>query len=82
VEVDFAGVEVFASPFFNAAFAPLVRDYKREELRTLVSAVNLTPAGTNVLNQVLENARQYYGNDAVRAAVDTLVEEHAEAAHH
>src|SRR5262249_9208732 len=37
VELDFAGVTVFAAPFFNAAVGQLLRDVRAEDVRNLLS---------------------------------------------
>ncbi len=72
VELDFAGSNVFASPFFNAAVGQLLEDISADNLNRLLTILNLGPVGVNVLRRVVENAREYYSNQKVRAAVDTV----------
>lgn len=80
VEVDFAGVTIFASGFFNAAIGQLLKDFKAEDLRQRVTAVNLTAVGADVLQQVVENAKRYYAapesyREAQRKVLQAMAEE-------
>lgn len=63
VELDFAGVSIFVSSFFNAAVGQLLRDFQTEDLNRLVKFSNLTSVGKLVLKQVIENAERYYSED-------------------
>lgn len=36
VELDFSGIGVFASPFFNVAIGKLLKDFSREQLNRLL----------------------------------------------
>lgn len=78
VEVDFAGVEVVASPFLNAAFGQLLRDTSPEALNRLLKVSNLMPAGVNAFRRVTENAKQYYASKSFRKALDEVMAEQAE----
>jgi len=80
VELDFSGVEVFASPFFNAAFGQLLRDLEPEDLNRLVRITNLRPVGQETLRLVLQNAKSYYRDPDHRRAVDRALEALAEEA--
>lgn len=78
VELDFAGVRVFASPFFNAAIGRLVEDLDAANLNRLLTVVNLAPDGRKILDRVIENAREYYGSPWARKAIDAILHERAE----
>lgn len=77
VELDFAGVEIFASPFFNFAIGQLLRDISSETLNDLLKFSHLNPIGKQVLKRVIENSKQYYSNENTRKAVDEVVSEQA-----
>lgn len=77
VELDFAGVDIFASPFFNYAVGQLVKDISPTELNRLLKISNLNPVGRNVLQRVIENSKQYYSAPGFREAVDEVVEREA-----
>jgi len=62
VELDFDGVTVFASPFFNAAVGQLLKDLKAEDLNRLLRVQNLNPTGYDVLRRVIDNAKKYYAS--------------------
>jgi hypothetical protein len=61
VELDFTGVKVFASPFFNAAVGQLLKDMDSPELRRL-KMVGIPAFGIETLRKVIENSRQYYSS--------------------
>src|SRR5882672_7658823 len=79
VELDFAGVTVFASPFFNAAIGQLLKDLKPDDLNRLLHVLNLVPAGLDVVRQVIQNAKEYYSmpnyREAQQKVLETLAEE-------
>ena len=78
VELDFAGVSVFASPFFNAAIGRLLKDIKPEDLNRLLKVSNLIPVGMDVLKRVIENSKQYYSDKSIRKALDDILSEQVE----
>ncbi|HAX78108.1 MAG TPA: hypothetical protein DCY88_20390 [Cyanobacteria bacterium UBA11372] len=77
VELDFARVEIFASPFFNFAIGQLLRDISPDTLNRLLKFSHLNPVGRHVLTRVIENSKQYYSNENTRKAVDEVVSEQA-----
>jgi hypothetical protein len=78
VELDFAGVDFFASPFFNFAIGQLLRDIPPETLNRLLKRSNLNRVGRQILRQVIGNSKQYYSLDEnTRQAVDKIVSETA-----
>lgn len=74
VEVDFQGVEVFASPFFNAAFGQLLRDFTGDDLNHLLTVTNLNPVGMSVLRRVIENSKRYFGDKKYRRSVNKVLD--------
>ncbi len=78
VELDFAGVRVFASPFFNAAFGRLLKDLTPEDLNRLLKVLNMTPVGRDTLKLVIKNSAQYYRDPAFRKALDEILMEQSE----
>jgi STAS-like domain of unknown function (DUF4325) len=79
VELDFAEVDIFASPFFNFAIGQLLRDIQPEKLNELLKISNLNPIGKQVLKQVIENSKQYYSNEDTRKVIDRVVTEQADS---
>lgn len=75
VQLDFSGIGVFASPFFNAAVGQLLKDTKPEVLNKLLKIEYLTDTGKVVLRRVIENAKQYYSDDGARKAIDDILME-------
>jgi hypothetical protein len=81
VELDFAGVQVFASPFFNAGIGRLLADLSPETLNARLKLEHLSEIGARVLRRVIENARDYYAASAEqRKAIDRIVHDNAVAA--
>ncbi len=78
VQLDFEGVSVFASPFFNAAVGQLLKDLTPDTLNTLLKVVNLSPVGLDVLKRVIENAKRYYSSPDYRKAQEQLLQKLSE----
>lgn len=78
VQLDFDGVTVFASPFFNFAIGQLYRDFSAEVLQKHLKAENLSSNGTMILNRVIRNSKAYYENPVHRKAVDEAMKRLAE----
>ena len=60
VELDFDGVEIFASPFFNAGVGRLLVDLNPDALNKLLKFNHLSDFGSRVLRRVIDNAKDYY----------------------
>lgn len=70
VEIDFQGVELFASPFFNASIGLLLKDIKVTDLQHRVKIVNVSEVGRQLINLVISNAIKHY--EKVSKAEDDL----------
>lgn len=80
VELDFEGVDVFASPFFNASVGRLLEDLERDALNARLRFEHLSGFGERVLRRVIENAEEYYAaSPDHRRAVDRIVHDTAAA---
>ncbi|MEH1844722.1 MAG: STAS-like domain-containing protein [Nostoc sp.] len=77
VELDFTGVQVFASPFFNFAIGHLLKDIPADNLNRLVEFTAINSEGWNVLERVIANAKHYYSDEQFRNAVDAVITEQA-----
>ncbi|MBI5930397.1 MAG: STAS-like domain-containing protein [Chloroflexi bacterium] len=75
VTLDFAEVRIVASPFLNAAIGQLLRDLSPDDLNHYLKFVNLPPVTRPILKRVIDNAKEYYGSDQVRQAVDEAIGE-------
>lgn len=73
IELDFADVKLFASPFFNAAIGQLYKDFSSDDLNNLLKMRGLTANGSIVLRKVTENAKIYYSSERARSAVELVV---------
>ncbi len=74
MELDFAGVEIFASPFFNFAIGQLLRDISPDTLNRLLKFSHLNSVGNQILKQVIKNSKRYYAaDDATRNAINEIV---------
>lgn len=60
VILDFAGVQMIASPFFNAAVGLLLRDLSTEDLNRCLKITNLPLYARPILKHVISNAKDYY----------------------
>lgn len=77
VTLDFAEVRIVASPFLNAAIGQLLRDLSPEDLNNYLKFVNLPTVTRPILKRVIDNAKEYYGSEQVRQAVDEAIREEA-----
>eukprot|EP00493_Phyllostaurus_siculus_P025256 UN25600 len=64
VEIDFQGVALYASPFFNAAVGVLLREITIDDLMKSMKIVNCSDIGISLLNTVIQNAINYYGGES------------------
>lgn len=78
VELEFEGVQVFASPFFNNAIGKLLEDLKPEKLNELLTVTKLNPPGPEILRKVIENSKKYYSSPDRKRAVDKTLDEASE----
>lgn len=80
VELDFGGISIFASPFFNASIGRLLADFQPEILNSHLKFQHLSESGSRALRRVIENAKEYYtASPEHRKAIDSIVHENAAA---
>ncbi|MHB0917330.1 MAG: STAS-like domain-containing protein [Thiobacillus sp.] len=78
VDLDFEGVKVFASPFFNAGIGRLLGELSTDTLNARLKFDHLSDFGARVLRRVIENAKDYYAAPAdQRSAIDRIVHDNA-----
>ena len=64
--LDFTGVKVFASSFFNTAIGKLYGEFSPDQLNALLKIKNLTDDGRTILKRVIENSKRYYADEKLR----------------
>jgi uncharacterized protein DUF4325 len=64
VELDFSGVKIFGSPFFNVSIGLLLKDIKLEDLQDRLKITELNADGKQLLNFVIKNALKFYSMDS------------------
>lgn len=79
INLDFKGVEVFASPFFNAAIGQLLKDIEPETLNKNLKVLSISDSGLETMKRVIENSKKYYSNSDYRKTIGALLEEFSEA---
>ena len=77
VELDFSGVRLVASPFFNAAIAPLFANMSEAEFRRSIIFTGLSPTASRVLDRVVANAQSFYADPAFQESLDRVLFEEA-----
>jgi hypothetical protein len=76
VEIDFDGVKICASPFFNFGIGQLLKDLPASSLNQLLKISHLHSVGEKTLRVVIANSTQYYsGSQSVRQSIDAAVME-------
>lgn len=74
VQLDFGGVEIFASPFFNASIGRLLADFQPDILNSRLEFQHMSALGDRVLRRVIENAKEYYAaSSEQRRSIDRIV---------
>lgn len=74
VELDFSGVKVFVSLFFNYAIGRLLQDFSVDDMNRLVKISNIKPQGEETLKKVIVNAKRYYSlEEKTKRQVDQAV---------
>jgi len=76
--LNFSGVRVFASPFFNFAIGQLLKDLEPENLNQLLKVDNISDDGLLVWQRVVKNAKEYYNNPKAKEAIDEILKQQAE----
>ena len=66
IALDFSGVEVFASPFFNASIGALLKDRDINELQGKLVFQSMSEHGKRLLNLVIANAIRFYSDEKNR----------------
>jgi hypothetical protein len=78
IELLFARVRVFATPFFNASVGRLLKDdLSPEEFNRRIAFRDLGLVGREALIKVIENAKQY-SDPAAREALDKILIEQSD----
>jgi STAS-like domain of unknown function (DUF4325) len=75
VELDFEGIGIFASPFFNVAIGKLLKDYTSDVLNEYLKFINLNPTGREVLKLSIKNSQQYFKSESNKKAIDDVIRE-------
>ena len=76
--LNFSGVRVFASPFFNFAIGQLLKDLEPDVLNQLLKVEKITADGLLVWRRVVKNAKEYYKNLETKKAIDEILKQQAE----
>lgn len=79
IELDFSGVTLFASLFFNAAFGQLLKDFNPDFLNKLITIHGLSDAGLETMRRSIANAKQFYGSPDFRRTQTEVLRAMAEA---
>lgn len=75
VELDFDRVEIFASPFFNAAIGQLLKDIEPDDLNRLLLISSLNLNGQNTMRRVIAEGKRYYREEGMRKIIDDIFRE-------
>jgi hypothetical protein len=77
IDLDFEGVEIFATAFFNFAIGQLLANASVETLDSLVHFQSLSGDGREIVDRVIDHATEYYFDPVYQEAVDVGMEEYA-----
>lgn len=71
--LDFSGVEIFASPFFNFAVGQLFVDLTKEQINENLHYINLNDVGCNLIKRVMDNASTYQKYPDYQKIIDDIL---------
>ncbi|WP_414853239.1 STAS-like domain-containing protein [Brevibacillus sp. IT-7CA2] len=75
VELNFEGISIYASPFFNVAIGKLLKDFSSADLNTYLKFENLNPTGLEVLKISISNSQQYFKDEKHKKVIDEVIRE-------
>ena len=75
VELDFEGIQIYASPFFNGSVGILVSELAPKPLSQCVKLVNLNQEGETIANLSIENAKTMNDPEKQKRLAAALEEE-------
>lgn len=75
VVLDFEGIELFATPFFNASIGYFVMKLSPEQYKMQVRVVNLSDLGKETYAHSFQNAVAVYENDINLEMIGKITEE-------
>lgn len=74
-EFDFSDIKIIATPFMNAAFGQLMKDFSERAVSDYI--VCKWPEdkffASKLLERVMKNSTAYYGNPSYQYAVDSVI---------
>lgn len=73
VVLDFSGISMYASPFFNVSLGYFIGKYGIEKYNSLIEIRNLTPVGEKVYQTVADNAVNYFKSN-MQKEIDNIVQ--------
>ncbi|RUS99177.1 hypothetical protein DSM106972_078790 [Dulcicalothrix desertica PCC 7102] len=79
ISLDFTGVKIVTSLFFNLAITRILKDITRKKFDQLVEFTGLSERHQKLLTHLIKNAERYYYDEQYRNAVDTVMSEMASA---
>lgn len=71
LNLNFEGVELFASPFFNSSIGLIIKDVNIDDLMKKMEVNNISDIGKQLLNLVISNAIKFY-DDSSNTAEDAI----------
>jgi len=80
VTLNFEGVSLFASPFFNFSIGQLIIAMPEDVVKNKLHIHNLDSVGQSVMSRVVENASKFHADRDYKKIVDNILELHAKEA--
>ena len=68
VILNFKGIEVYATQFFNGAIGQLLKNFTQKDLKRLIEIKNLPEEENVVLQKIIKNSERYYNDRSYQRA--------------
>ena len=78
VTLDFDGMRLYASPFFNFAIGKLFQDIDADVINAKLHIENINKTGSMIIKCVKNNAKEYCADIDYRKVVDSILEKQAQ----
>ena len=75
LHLDFEGVDLFASPYFNASLARLVLAFPDKDLNSLLHISNILPVGWETAKRSIDNAKDFVRHPERQQELDEVLSE-------
>lgn len=76
IDLDFAQVKIFATPFFNASLGRLASEYNTENLLKIIKVINIPKNGEDLIKTSMESSEEIKKSEEYQDKLAAIFEVH------